>query len=145
MKGRREMITYASILLLKIHTPLNLCFFKDILIHVAQDTVQWPAVVNTIMNLPVLYRVGNFLTSWSTVSFSRISRHGVFKDNFHTRVTLLQMSAFLFVNLEKTVTNFRCRRDTDSVTALGEYRAGDAWRISSRLTVPVTLCSCLAL
>jgi hypothetical protein len=32
-------------------------------IHLAQDKEQWKAVVNTIINLRVPYKVGNFLTS----------------------------------------------------------------------------------
>jgi hypothetical protein len=33
--------------------------------------------VNTVMNLGVPYKAGNFLTSWVTVSFSRTPLHGV--------------------------------------------------------------------
>jgi len=39
--------------------------------HLAQDTEQWLPVVNTVMNLRVLHKMGNFLTSSVTVSFSR--------------------------------------------------------------------------
>ena len=37
----------------------------------AQHTGTWRAVVNTSVNLRIPYSVGNFLTSWGTVSFSR--------------------------------------------------------------------------
>jgi hypothetical protein len=30
-------------------------------IHLAQDRNQWRALVNTVMNVPVLYEAGNFL------------------------------------------------------------------------------------
>jgi hypothetical protein len=33
-------------------------------IHLIQDGNKWQAVVNTVMNLRVPYKVGNFLTSW---------------------------------------------------------------------------------
>jgi hypothetical protein len=32
-------------------------------IHLAQDRNQWWALVNMVMSLQVIYRVGNFLTS----------------------------------------------------------------------------------
>jgi hypothetical protein len=32
-------------------------------IHLAQDSVQWQAVVNTVMNVPVPQEAGNLLTS----------------------------------------------------------------------------------
>jgi hypothetical protein len=32
-------------------------------IHLAQDRFQWRALVNTVMNLGVPYKAGNFLTS----------------------------------------------------------------------------------
>jgi len=34
------------------------------------DRDQWQALVNTVMNLCVLQKTGNFLTSWETISFS---------------------------------------------------------------------------
>jgi hypothetical protein len=40
-------------------------------IHLTQDTVQWWASLNMVMNLWVPYKMGNFFTSWATVSFSR--------------------------------------------------------------------------
>jgi len=39
--------------------------------HMAQDRVQWRAVVNTVMNLWVPLKSGNFLTSRVNLSFSR--------------------------------------------------------------------------
>ena len=49
-------------------------------IYLAQDMDRLRAVVNAVMNLWVPYNVGNFLTSWETVSFSRrILLHGVSK------------------------------------------------------------------
>jgi len=33
-------------------------------IHLAQDRVQWRALVNTVMDLRAPYKAGNFLTSW---------------------------------------------------------------------------------
>lgn len=32
-------------------------------IHIAQDKIQWQAIVNTIMNVGIPSKVGNFLTS----------------------------------------------------------------------------------
>jgi hypothetical protein len=47
-------------------------------IHLAQDRNQWRALVNTAMNLWVLWRAEIFLTSWATVSFSgKTLLHGV--------------------------------------------------------------------
>ena len=39
-------------------------------IYLAQDTGQWRAVVNTVIELRVPQNVGNFLTNWGNVSFS---------------------------------------------------------------------------
>jgi hypothetical protein len=45
--------------------------------HLAQGRDQLRAVVNTVMNLRLPYKVGNFLTSLAPVSFSRrILLHG---------------------------------------------------------------------
>lgn len=40
-------------------------------IHLAQDTCQWQAAVNTAINLQIPEKAGNLLTSLSTTSFSR--------------------------------------------------------------------------
>jgi hypothetical protein len=40
-------------------------------IDLAQDRNQWMALVNMVMNLQVLENAGNFLSSWTTGSFSR--------------------------------------------------------------------------
>jgi hypothetical protein len=40
-------------------------------IHLAQYRDQWRALVNTIMNLRVTLKAGNFLTNCVTISFSR--------------------------------------------------------------------------
>jgi hypothetical protein len=40
-------------------------------INLAQDMGRWRAVVNTVMNLWVPEKAGNFLTSRATISFSR--------------------------------------------------------------------------
>jgi hypothetical protein len=40
-------------------------------IHLAQDTDQWRALVNTVMNLWVPQKAKNFLTNRATISFSR--------------------------------------------------------------------------
>jgi hypothetical protein len=46
--------------------------------HMAQDRDQWQALVNTVINPQVPWKVGNFLTRWVTVSFSRRTLlHGV--------------------------------------------------------------------
>jgi hypothetical protein len=46
----------------------------------AQDRYRWQALVNVVMNLQVPYNVGNFLTNWKLVSFSRRTQlHGVRK------------------------------------------------------------------
>jgi len=42
-------------------------------IDLAQDRDRWRPLVNTVMNLRFLYNVGNFLTRWEPVSFSRIT------------------------------------------------------------------------
>jgi hypothetical protein len=47
-------------------------------IHLAEDRDQCTTFVNTVMKFRVPYKVGNFLTSWATVGFSRRSLlHGV--------------------------------------------------------------------
>jgi hypothetical protein len=38
-------------------------------IRLAEDRIHWWAVVNMVMNLWVLWKVGNILTSWMTISF----------------------------------------------------------------------------
>jgi len=43
-------------------------------IYLAQDGVPWRALLNTVMNLRVLWEAGNFLTSRTTVSFARRNR-----------------------------------------------------------------------
>ena len=49
-------------------------------IDLAQAKDSWWALVNVVMNLPVPYNAGNFLTSRELVSFSRmILLHGVSK------------------------------------------------------------------
>jgi hypothetical protein len=62
-----------------IRTRLTEIGWKDVdWIHLAQDKDQWLDLVNTVMNLRVLYKAGNFLTSWVTVSLSRSTLlHGV--------------------------------------------------------------------
>jgi hypothetical protein len=44
-------------------------------IHLAQDRDQLRAIANTLMNLRVSYKAGNFLTSWLIISFSRWTLH----------------------------------------------------------------------
>jgi hypothetical protein len=39
-------------------------------IHVAEDRVQWQALMNTVMSLRVLQKAVNFLTSYETISCS---------------------------------------------------------------------------
>jgi hypothetical protein len=45
-------------------------------LHVAQDTGEWWAVENTVMNLRVPYHAANFLSGCVTVAFSRTRLHG---------------------------------------------------------------------
>jgi hypothetical protein len=40
-------------------------------INLAQDRDQWPALVNTIMNLLIPQKAGNSLTKYTTISISR--------------------------------------------------------------------------
>jgi len=40
-------------------------------IHLVQVRVQWQAPVNMVMNLRVPLKVGNFLTCWGIISYSR--------------------------------------------------------------------------
>jgi hypothetical protein len=43
-----------------------------------QDRARWRVLVNAVMNLPVPYNAGNFLTSWEPLRFSgRTLLHGV--------------------------------------------------------------------
>jgi hypothetical protein len=53
--------------------------FEDVYwMHLAQDTVQWQAFVNIVMNFQVAERQINFMTSWVTISFpKRTLLHGV--------------------------------------------------------------------
>jgi len=44
-------------------------------IHVAQHRVQLWAFLDTVMNLQVVLKVGNFLFCWATISFSNILLH----------------------------------------------------------------------
>jgi hypothetical protein len=37
----------------------------------AQNRVQWQALMNTLMNIWVPYKVGSILTTWETLQFSR--------------------------------------------------------------------------
>lgn len=37
-------------------------------IQIAQDKIQWQAIVNTMMNVDIPSKVGNFLTSQSSIS-----------------------------------------------------------------------------
>jgi len=54
-------------------------------IHLAQYGAHSQALVNTELNLRVLQKVGNFLTSWNTVSFSRKALfHGVSSEHKFT-------------------------------------------------------------
>jgi hypothetical protein len=45
------------------------------LIDLAQNRDQWRALVNTVMNLRVLYKAGKFLSSFTTGGFSRKAQH----------------------------------------------------------------------
>jgi len=46
-------------------------------IQLAQNTVQWRALVNMTVNLQIPKKAGDFLNSQSTTSFSRTLFHGV--------------------------------------------------------------------
>jgi hypothetical protein len=47
-------------------------------INLAQDGDKWRAVVNMVMNIGVVWNVGNFLTGWKSISFlKRTELHGI--------------------------------------------------------------------
>jgi hypothetical protein len=46
--------------------------------HLGQDREQWKVLVNTVMNLPVLYNIVNVLNNFTICGFSRRTQlHGV--------------------------------------------------------------------
>jgi hypothetical protein len=46
-------------------------------INLGKDKAQWQAVVNTVMDLWVPYKMGNFFTIWAAVCLLSVVLHGV--------------------------------------------------------------------
>jgi hypothetical protein len=64
-------------------------------IYLAQDIVQWRALVNTVKNIWVLWNMGDFLTSWVTISFSRRALlHGVSSLYRYRSCSKMKMTVF---------------------------------------------------
>jgi hypothetical protein len=68
-------------------------YFKEIQcegvdwIQLARDKDRWRALVNTMMNLRLPYKAGNFLSSWATIRLSRRTLlHGVGSLSLYTYV-----------------------------------------------------------
>jgi hypothetical protein len=66
----------------------------------AQDRDQWLGLVNTVMNLQVPYKAGNFIASQVTISLSRRTLlHGVcseFCNESHTNFNLEKCFILVF-------------------------------------------------
>jgi len=65
-------------------------------IGLAQDRERWRTLVSVVMNLPVPWNVGNSLTSFKTVSFSRRNLHrGVSKYIYNYDSNWMCLTGFL--------------------------------------------------
>jgi hypothetical protein len=79
--------------------------------HFAQGRDQWREIVNTVMNLRISWKAGNFLASWVTSSFSgRTLFHGVSQSVSHGSSTQQQVSwnSSLFTCQEAKRGEFQC-------------------------------------
>jgi hypothetical protein len=66
-------------------------------IKLAQDMDRQRALVTAVMNLRAPQNVGNFLTSWKTVTFSiRTLLHGVFSFSNFTLLVIITNSTCIF-------------------------------------------------
>jgi hypothetical protein len=98
--------------------------------HLVQGRYQQWAVVDKVMNLQVPWKIGNFLTSWVTVSFSRILLHGVSYLMLLGLCTLITLKVFLIWQISdkypKGSSVFQClyitiRIVNDAIARKSEY------------------------